>query len=66
MHFLHLAAFLSVVVILGWIGGMLEFDFGIDRKSWLRPTFIGFIFLFVIIYALALNYGFMAKIFRKR
>ena len=69
MHWAHLTAFLCVIVILGWLGGMLEFDLGKinnDWKSWLRPAFIGLIFLFVVIYALALNYGFIAKIFRKR
>lgn len=69
MHWAHLTAFLCVIVILGWLGGMLEFKLGEinnDWKTWLRPAIIGAIFLYVIGYALVLNYGFMAKIFRKR
>lgn len=69
LHWAHLTAFLCVIVILGWLGGMLEFDLdkiSNDWRSLLRPVIIGLILLFVIIYALALNYGFMAKIFRRR
>lgn len=69
MHWLHLAAFLSVVVFSGWAGGMLEFDFceiGRDWKTWIRPAIVTAIILFVIVYALALNYGSIVKIFRRR
>ena len=69
MHWAHLTAFLCVIVILGWLGGMLDFKLGEinnDWKTWFRPAIIGAIFLYVIGYALVLNYGIMAKIFRKR
>lgn len=69
MHWAHLTAFLCVIIILGWLGGMLDFKLGEinnDWKTWLRPAIIGAIFLYVIGYALVLNYGFMAKILRKR
>ena len=69
MHWLHLAAFLSVVVFSGWAGGMLEFDFceiGRYWKTWIRPAIVTAIILFVIVYALALNYGSIVKIFRRR
>lgn len=69
MHWLHLAAFLSVVVVSGWAGGMLEFDFceiGSTWKTWIRPAIVTMIVMFVIIYALILNYGSIIKIFRRR
>lgn len=69
MHWLHLAAFLSVIVVSGWAGGMLEFDFcemGNNWKTWIRPAIVMLIILFVIVYALALNYSGRIQIFRKR
>lgn len=69
MHWLHLAAFLSVVVVSGWAGGMLEFDFceiSCAWKTWIRPAIVTVIIMFVIIYALILNYGSIVKIFRRR
>lgn len=69
MHWAHLASFLSVVVVSGWAGGMLEFDFceiNSAWKTWIRPAIVTMIIMFVIIYALILNYGSIVKIFRRR
>lgn len=69
MHWAHLVAFLCVVIFSGWAGGMLEFNFceiGNDWKTWARPAIVTMIIVFVIIYALVLNYGSIVKIFRKR
>lgn len=69
MHWAHLVAFLCVVIFSGWVGGMLEFnlyDIGSDWKTWIRPAIVIAIVMFVIAYALILNYGSIIKIFRKR
>lgn len=72
----HLIAFFSVIILLGWIGGMLEFKmnqlFKQDLLSdqglihWIRPIFVILLFVFVIGYILKYNYGFRCRIYRKR
>lgn len=69
IHWLHLMAFLSVIILLGWIGDMLGFNFSEvseDWKTWIRPIIIGIVALFVLIYVIVLNFGYQFRIFRKR